>query len=87
VSCEHPVFEAQVDVTRVLHDGELVSFAADVRVRCVACGEPFGWRGVECGASVNGPPMRSADGLQLRAWLLSPSEMKLLNGPAGLVGP
>jgi len=93
VSCSHPEFRAEVEVTRVLNGqderagGEVVAFAADVRVKCVACGEPFAWRGVPCGISVNGAPMRSADGLELRAWLVSPAEMALLDAPAGLVAP
>lgn len=93
MSCSHEEFRADVDVTRVLNGvpeedgGELVAFAADIRVTCVRCGEPFGWRGVPCGVSVVGQPMRSADALELRAWLLSPAELALLNGPAGLVAP
>lgn len=89
--CLHEEFEAHVEVTRVQNGDqgtdELIAFGCDIRVRCVECGEPFGFRGVPCGISVNGRPMRSADALELRAWLLSPAEIALLDGPAGLVAP
>lgn len=88
--CDHGEFRADVDVTRVLddrEDGDVTAYACDVRVSCAECGEPFGFRGVPCGVSVVGQPMRSADALELRAWLLSPSEMQLADGPAGLVAP
>ena len=90
MSCHHENFTADCDVRRVLDDregGDLTAFALDVRVRCADCGEPFGFRGVPCGVSVVGQPMRSADALELRAWLLSPSERALTDGPAGLCAP
>lgn len=94
-SCVHEDFEAHCDVTRVLNGreeaegGELVAFALDVRVVCAGCGESFGFRGVPCGISANGVPTRSADALELRAWLLSPAELVLAarEGPTGLVAP
>lgn len=92
-TCVHPEFRASVDVTRILNDvpedegGEAVHFAADVRVECAACGEPFGFRGVPCGVSIVGVPMRSADALELRAWLLSPAELALVEQPAGVMAP
>jgi hypothetical protein len=92
VSCRHENFAASCDVTRVLdgtEGGDLTAFAFDVRVTCADCGEAFGFRGVPCGVSVNGQPMRSADALELRAWLLSPSELALAerDGPPGIVAP
>jgi hypothetical protein len=90
VSCHHENFAASCDVTRVLdghEDGDLTAFALDLRVACADCGADFGFRGVPCGVSVNGQPMRSADALELRAWLLSPSELALVDEPAGLRAP
>jgi len=92
-ACRHESFVVQADVTRVLNDreeiagGEVVMFACDLRVRCENCGEAFGWRGVPCGTSVAGQPMRSADALELRAWLLSPADLGLAGVPAGLLAP
>lgn len=95
MSCVHENFEARCDVTRVLdgreesEGGELVAFALEVRIVCTGCGEPFGFRGVPCGVSVNGQPMRSMDALELRAWLVSPAELELAqrDGPAGMTAP
>lgn len=93
-SCAHESFRADAQVGRILNGreeadgGELVAFSCEVRVECADCGQAFGWRGVPCGVSINGQPMRSADALELRAWLLSPSELALLEGGlAGLFAP
>lgn len=61
--------------------------ACDLRVSYTDCGRPFGWGGVPCDISVNGEPMRGADALELRAWLVSPSEFDLIDGPVGLLAP
>lgn len=93
--CNHEQFRVDADVTRILNgateaDGsELVAFACNLRVRCENCSASFAWRSVDCGVSVNGRPMRSADGLELRAWLVSPAELALLDPsvPAGIEAP
>lgn len=75
--CEHPDFVAHVDVTRLTDDDEEAhAFAADVTVRCAACGAAFGWKGPPIGFSLSEPRV-SADALTLRAPLMSPAEMAL----------
>lgn len=81
MSCQHEDFEARCEVSRVTPDEgtEVVAFTLDVRVHCVACGEPFGFRGMAPGLSW-GEPTRSADAQEARLPLLTPSELAL-NGP------
>lgn len=87
-ACKHSDFAVEAEVQPCMDAGDtIVAYACDLRIRCVECGEPFGWRGMPCGVSVNGAPMRSADALEMRAWLLSPSEIALTSGPAGLRAP
>lgn len=64
--CEHASFEATVEVNRLLNDGEVVAFSADVRVSCADCDEPFVWSGLPVGLSPL-RPMVSMDGRELRA--------------------
>lgn len=90
--CTHEQFEADVNVVRLLdgrEGGEVCHFVAEVAVRCAGCGADFGFRGVECGASITGSPMRSVDALELRVPLLTPSELVLAarDGLAGLTAP
>lgn len=85
--CTHENFAAQVDVNRMMDEGAITGFLAEIHVTCADCGEPFGWRGVRCGISVHGPPMRNADATELRAWLLSPAEMALVSGAPGVECP
>jgi hypothetical protein len=61
--CKHEDFEAHVDVNRMEDTGR---FAADVRVSCARCGEPFRFIGLESGVS-HTRPMCSVDGIELRA--------------------
>lgn len=88
MSCQHETFEAVVNVGRIGGDGEDGGsphwFTADVRVRCLECGEPFAFKGLPCGVSQN-RPMVSADGLEARLPLASPSEVALSEMP-GLYG-
>jgi hypothetical protein len=87
VSCQHETFEARVDVGRI-GGGERGDspewFVAEVRVRCVNCGEPFAFKGLPCGVSRTAP-MVSADGLEARLPLASPAEVALTDQP-GLYG-
>lgn len=85
VSCQHGTFKAVVDVGRIGgDDGSPEWFTAGLRVRCVECGEPFAFKGLRCGASQT-EPMVSADGLEARLPLASPSEIALSEQP-GLYG-
>jgi hypothetical protein len=63
ITCQHKNFIAEVAVNRFQDTGR---FAADVRVRCKDCGEPFRFLGVEPGISHRKPGV-SIDGLELRA--------------------
>ena len=67
--CEHPDFSAWVEVARIteVEGGPVKGFAAEIRVRCVACDEPFRWIGnYEVGSVANRPTV-SPDGYELRA--------------------
>jgi hypothetical protein len=89
VSCQHEDFVAVVNVGRIGggDGGSPEWFTADVRVNCVHCGEPFAFKGLRCGAS-QVEPMVSADGLEARLPLASPTEIALSADPGlyGLLG-
>jgi hypothetical protein len=59
--CPHPDFDAEVDVNRLEDIG---AFTADVRIRCIACGEPFAFVGIPAGLSSDGPRV-SVSGLEV----------------------
>lgn len=72
-ACLHPNFVATVEVCRRIADGEpeldstpAIGFAADIRVHCAACDEPFRWVGVPAGLNPRHPTV-SIDDLELRA--------------------
>lgn len=69
-ACDHPDFEAFVDVNRVgtgdTADGSPAAYVADIRVNCAACGEKFRWSGVQAGLSYE-RPMVSVDETELHA--------------------
>lgn len=54
--CEHPDFEATVDVHRLKESdaAPVDGFMADVRVRCAACKQPFKFLGLELGLNLQG---------------------------------
>jgi hypothetical protein len=60
--CDHPDFDAEVVVNRLEDSGR---FNADIRIRCVACGEPFRFIGLPCGVDLNGAAV-SIDGTEGR---------------------
>lgn len=60
-ACPHPDFDAVVDVNRLEDIG---AFTADVRIRCIACGEPFSFVGIPAGLSSEGPRV-SVSGLEV----------------------
>lgn len=77
--CSHSEFRADVEVHRVVGDeGPTagVDYMADVRIRCVECGEPFRFLGVPSGLSFEAP-MTSVDGLELHA-PIEPEVVKVL---------
>lgn len=77
-ACEHEDFQADVEVVRITDGagGAVTQFMAEVTVRCVGCGEPFGFRGPPAGHSWL-EPRCSLDALQLRVPLMSSAELKL----------
>jgi len=68
--CEHPHFDALVNVGRIgtgdTPDGMPAAYVAEVTVKCGECGEPFRWSGVRAGLSYV-EPMCSPDETELRA--------------------
>jgi hypothetical protein len=87
--CQHEDFAARVEVSR-LYDGEGADgpahFMADITVQCAVCGADFGFRGVPCGISM-GQPMVDVTGKELRVPMMSPAEMELRGGLAGMAQP
>lgn len=69
-ACDHPDFEAFVDVNRTgtgdTADGSPAAFMADIRVNCAACGEKFRWTGAPAGLSFDRPTV-SVDETELHA--------------------
>ncbi|WP_052372820.1 hypothetical protein [Amycolatopsis taiwanensis] len=66
--CQHENFAAVVAVNRltVIDDGPVEAFAADIRVNCADCGEPFRWIGAPAGVFGDRPGV-SIDETELRA--------------------
>lgn len=67
--CPHEDFDAYVAVNRITAsatDPTVVGYAADIKVNCRACDEPFRWTGVPAGLSP-GHPTCSVDETELRA--------------------
>lgn len=86
MSCQHENFQANADIGRITgeQDGDVVAFVMDIKVRCVECGQSFGFRGMPPGLAWD-VPTRSPDALEAHLPLLSPSELAM-NGPLpGLV--
>lgn len=83
--CHHEHFEAIVNVARVsdVEGGPITRFAADVRISCVQCRAPFGFRGMPVGM-LPGQPTTSPDAIEARMPLISPSELELLGPLAAL---
>jgi len=78
--CEHNQFEASVDVSRIKEseDGPVTAFMAEVRVKCVDCGQPFRFKCSRIGVDPK-EPMASADGQELRC-PIEPSDGTLVTG-------
>jgi hypothetical protein len=69
-ACPHLQFEASVEVNRLTDTDEpgapVTGYAAEIRIRCAGCEEPFRWIGLQAGLSAS-RPMCSADETELRA--------------------
>lgn len=77
--CPHPTFEAQVSVNRIT-GGPALRFAADVRITCALCREPFRFLGPHAGLSFEHPTV-SIDGLELHL-PIEPELVKVLHPTA-----
>ncbi|MDX3634305.1 hypothetical protein PV728_29390 [Streptomyces europaeiscabiei] len=67
--CTHEDFDAVVGVARITasdDDPTVIGYAAEIKVNCQACGEPFRWTGVPAGLSPR-QPMCSVDETTLHA--------------------
>ena len=73
--CAHENFAARVEVSRLTDTG---CFAADVRIECSQCKEPFRFLGVPPGISFERPAV-SIDGLELRAPIEPEGEKRLFS--------
>ncbi len=60
--CDHPEFQASVNVNRIVDAG---AFSADVRITCKTCGTEFEFGGMQRGHSPSAP-MVSFDGTEAR---------------------
>jgi hypothetical protein len=68
-ACPHDDIAATVEISRLQRaddDPTIVAYLADLRVECVACGEPFRFSGVAAGLSYTEPRV-SVDGRELHA--------------------
>ena len=66
MSCQHEQFSADVSAHRIVDPDKPILFRADVKVRCVQCGEPFRFLGLDAGLNFERPTV-SVDGLELNA--------------------
>ena len=73
--CAHENFRADVAVGRFIDTGK---FMADIKVYCVACGEPFRFLGVPAGIAWD-RPAASIDGLELHAPIEPEGEKRLMD--------
>lgn len=66
--CGHASFHSIARVGRLtqVEGGPVTGYTLDLTVKCVNCGLPFRFIGLPAGSSPF-QPMRSADGLELRA--------------------
>lgn len=71
--CAHKDFVARVAVNRLEDTG---CFAADIRVRCAECEEPFRFLGLSPGVDFERPTV-SIDGLELRCPIEPQGEPRL----------
>lgn len=76
-TCPHNAFRTSLSITKIAHQGaDIQRYMADVRVYCDDCNTAFRWLGLPTGASFGGP-MRSADGLELRAPIAPEGERRV----------
>lgn len=87
MNCEHPDFNAWVEVNRIHADDKtLIGFAADVRIECSVCKRRFGFRGLTPGMPSNQPGV-TVDALEAHLPLISPAELEAFGPLAALKMP
>lgn len=69
-SCPHMNFDADVTVNRLEDSGR---FVADVKIKCLDCGEPFQFLGLEPGVKLAGAAV-SLSGLEAHLSILPNSQ-------------
>jgi hypothetical protein len=78
--CEHKNFSAAVAVNRLEDTGR---FVADIAIRCLDCGIPFQFMGLEPGLRLDGASV-SLDGLEAKIGIhpqgLRPTPLQILQG-------
>lgn len=80
MGCSHPDFAATVEVSRLEDSGR---FAADVRIKCVACGVPMRFLGLPLGLDLNSATV-SVDGTEARLGIAPKGEtVPSINGVEG----
>ena len=88
MTCFHKNFQATVDVSRISTNGgeddKPDTFAADVRIKCGDCGEPFKFLGLRSGLDLAGARV-SVDGMEARLaiWPANEEIRPLPPGPRG----
>jgi len=88
VTCAHENFEASQNVIRMTANSDnpdVFAFMLEVRVNCVDCGQPFGFKGLNAGVSYFSPRC-SLDALEARIPLMTPTELALLDQPQQVPG-
>lgn len=87
MTCEHPSFEARVDVNRLTKtaDGPVDRWQADVRIRCSGCGLPFRFLGLPTGLDLLGAAV-SVDGEEARLSLAPRGEVVTPLDPGEMSG-
>lgn len=70
MACEHKSFDAEVSVNRIEDIGR---FVADVRIKCMGCGEPMRFLGLPLGLDYNSSTV-SFDGCEARIGIHPKSE-------------
>lgn len=68
--CKHMAFDATVSVARLEDTGR---FMAEIRIKCLDCGEPFQFLGLPMGLNMAGATV-DPDGLEARIAILPDSQ-------------
>lgn len=78
--CKHLNFDANVGVARLEDSGK---FVAEIQIKCIECGTPMQFMGVEPGINIDGATV-SLDGTELRIGIapegVMPSPFQKLHG-------